>query len=299
MNTHNKLFRFVALGEILWDVFPSGRVFGGAPANFACSTAEIARTVTEVGMISAVGQDELGNEALNALQERGVVTQFVQRVSQPTGRVDVELLADKSASYKFAKDCAWDNLAWDDSLQEHLDQTHAICFGTLAQRSTKSRATIQKCIESTNQDTLIVFDINLRPPFHTDTIIMSSLEQCNVLKLNEEELPIVAKLAGIHGTTHQQLTQLAHQFGLKAIALTLGPRGAVLFRDGELSECAGIDTNVVDTVGAGDAFTGQFVLGLLLDWELERINRRAIEVAAYVCSQKGATPSLPDRFQVS
>jgi len=258
----NRPFRIAALGEILWDVFPSGRVFGGAPANFACSVAGIAGQHADVAIVSAVGHDELGEDAVVALREHQIETRLVQRLPQPTGRVDVDVLADGSASYTFAEDCAWDNLGWNSSLQEHLDLAHAVCFGSLGQRSQTSKSTIRKCVESASKGALIVFDINLRPPFYTDEVILSSLELCNVLKLNEDELPIVSKLAGVNGTDQERLAALADRFELKSIALTLGDRGSILFRDGEFSASSGVPTKVVDTVGAGDAFTAQFVLGL-------------------------------------
>jgi len=288
--------QIVGLGEVLWDIFPDGEQFGGAPANFACSTAGLARGRAEVFLVSSVGQDELGDRAIAALQEKSVATTHVTRQDRPTGAVHVTLDANGQAKYEFAKDAAWDHLRWSDGLSQLAARTDAVCFGTLGQRNGVSREAILRFLKATRPTCLRVFDVNLRPPFYDDEIISNSLAVANVLKLNEDELPILARIYKLSGTRISLLQQLADRFELLAVALTCGPEGAVLIRGDQVSQHPGLKTTVVDTVGAGDAFTATSVLGLLDGEQLDAINRRACEVAVFVCSQAGATPAIPATF---
>ena len=284
----------VGLGEILWDVFPDGPRFGGAPANFACSAAGLGREQVEVYIVSSVGKDGLGQRAIESLQQHGVNTSCVAEQERPTGQVLVELDEEGRASYQFAADTAWDNLQWSRELEQLAARTDAVCFGTLGQRSDRSRETIQRFVAATAPTALRIFDINLRPPYFRDAVIVESLKLANVLKLNDEELPFVRDLCGLSGADSQVLRGLAVQFELRAVALTRGARGAVLIRGGEISEQAGVATQVVDTVGAGDAFTAALALGLLTGGKLDTINRSACAVASFVCTQSGATPRMPE-----
>lgn len=284
----------VGLGEILWDVFPDGARFGGAPANVACHAAQLGANSY---MASAVGQDELGTKALEALEEKRVNTDCVIRSSYATGVVNVKLDAAGKATYEFAEDTAWDHLEWSDEWQNLAAQSAAVCFGSLGQRSELSRKTIQRFVNATPDECLRVFDINLRPPFYSDEILVESLEPANILKLNDEELPYLAKLCGYSGTDVEMMQALSEKFGLRLVALTRGDRGAVLCRGHEVSESTGAPTKVVDTVGAGDSFTAALVMGLLDGRELDTINQEAGKIAAYVCSQPGATPQIPDALK--
>jgi fructokinase len=281
----------VGLGEILWDVFPDGPRFGGAPANFACHAAALGGNAE---VASAVGRDELGEQALEELHKRNVGTCCVHRhADRATGVVTVSLDADGHASYEFAADTAWDALPWSDDLGRLAERTSAVSFGTLGQRSERSRETIRRFLSVTSPAAWRIFDINLRPPFFSDSIVLESLALANVLKLNDEELRTLAATCGMSGSDLELVPQLAERFALRAVALTRGPDGAVLFRDGQISEHPGIETHVVDTVGAGDAFAAALALGLLDGSDLEAVNRNACRVAAFVCSQSGATPQLP------
>ena len=286
----------VAIGEVLWDVFPSGPRFGGAPANFACAIAGLAPNNVSVAMVSAVGNESLGDDAIESLKRQNVETKSVTRQRQQTGQVHISLDDNGVASYRFAEDCAWDNLVWSDKLAELAKQTDVVCFGTLGQRSEVSKATIQQFVRTTPSDCLRIFDINLRPPFYTEAVIRESLEIANVLKLNDDELPLLAELLAIQGDEQELVAQIADAASLDVIALTRGENGALIFKDGQTSECAGVATEVVDTVGAGDAFTAAMVVGLLAGTHIDSINRHACEVAAFVCSQSGATPRMPARF---
>ncbi len=285
--------RVVGLGEILWDVFPTGPRFGGAPANFACSMAGLADGKVHVFMAGAVGQDEFGCGAIDSLREHHVATSCVAVVPQETGQVLVQVDPEGHASYEFKSDAAWDNFPWSPELEQLAVDTDAVCFGTLGQRSQTSRQTIQRFVSTTSPTSLRIFDINLRPPFVDNEIILESLAIANVLKLNEDELPALAKLCDLQGSDLEILQRLAQRFQLRAIAYTQGADGAMLMKAEEVCQHSGVKTDVVDTVGAGDAFTAAFILGLLRDESLDAIIQAACNVASFVCSQSGATPKLP------
>jgi fructokinase len=284
----------VGIGEILWDLFPSGARFGGAPANFVSSVAELAADRIEVSMVSGVGRDELGTGALESLRAHGVDTSRVAALDRPTGTVLVTLDAAGQASYEFAADTAWDNIAWSDELQQLAGGADAVCFGTLAQRSEISRRTVLRFVRAARPDGLRVLDVNLRPPFWSRQVVLESLECANVLKLNDTELPILADMLDLRGDDDTLLAQLVERFSLRLVALTRGAAGAVLrSSSGERSDLPAPATQVVDTVGAGDSFTAVLVVGLLGGLALPAINAWGNRVAAFVASQSGATPHLP------
>lgn len=289
----------IGLGEILWDVFPDGPRFGGAPANAACSAAELAGVSCRVVMVSGVGEDPLGDNAIDALTSHGVDVAGVQRNVWPTGRVDVTLNEAGMASYRFAEDSAWDHLQWTDSLAQLAASCDAVCFGTLGQRAAASRAIIRRFVSSVSPSALRVLDINLRPPFDDDAVILESLPLANVVKLNDEELPRVARLCGLEGNHATLLGGLTEQYQLQAVALTRGAHGALLQIGTETSDLAGTPVDVVDTVGAGDAYTAAMILGLLAGKPAAVINRHAIAVAAHACTQAGGTLAFPDHLRIA
>jgi fructokinase len=287
----------IAIGEILWDVFPDGPRFGGAPANFGCSAAELAGVKAVVTMVSAVGDDELGLRALETLAHRGVHTAAVQVNRYPTGRVDVELDEHGAATYQFAPNCAWDHLAWNLELEVLAQHCDAVCFGTLGQRGHESLETIRDFVRTTPESALRILDINIREPFINEELILASLDLANVLKLNDEELPVLSRLCNFSGSDIEIIHQVARRFALHHVALTRGSAGAVLVSDNAVSELPGVPVQVVDTVGAGDAFTAAMTLGLLAGHNIETINRNAMAVASYVCSQPGATMPFPEHLR--
>jgi fructokinase len=289
----------VALGEILWDVFPDGPKFGGAPANFACTTAELARDRMDVYIVGAVGNDDLGHKAIELLRSHGVNTTCVSQVAYPTGQVNVTLDNAGKPTFEIAENTAWDNLAWSDELAQLAARADAICFGTLAQRSPTSRETIRRFIQSTRPECLRVLDINLRPPFWSVRDVLASLTLANVLKLNDTELPAIAEMMG-WDATKVDLHMLALFHDLQVIALTRGADGAMLINaDGERSDLPAQPTKIIDTVGAGDAFTAALAIGLLEGLTLEQINTWGNQVAAYACSQPGGTPYFPMNMRLT
>ncbi len=296
MNARKKI---VGIGEVLWDVFPDGPRFGGAPANFACSAAGVGGEFVQVSMVSGVGKDQLGDQAVKELKQRHVDVLPVQRLDQPTGQVLVKLDPSSQASYEFASNCAWDNLTWSEDLQPLALSADAVCFGTLGQRSQTSRGTIRRFLAATRTDCLRILDINLRPPFWSDEVLRASLPLANVLKLNHDELPALAELLQLAGSERELLQQLLNQFSLRLIALTRGSSGSLLLdSSGHFSDLPVTLTTVVDTVGAGDAFTAALTVGLLLELPLADVHARASDLAAYVCAQSGATPEIPARFAI-
>ena len=288
--------KIVAIGEILWDVFPDGPRFGGAPANFACSAAELAKDNASVTLVSAIGDDTLGRDALVALSNRNVCTEAIQTNPLPTGRVDVELDEAGIASYTFAENCAWDHLTWSQELERLAASCDAVCFGTLGQRSAESRETIQRFIRSTPEHCLRVFDINIRPPFIADQWILNSLESATAIKLNEDELPVVAELCDCVGGEIEVLQHLSKRFELQLAALTRGERGSLILAGDQFSELSGRKVQVIDTVGAGDAFTASMVLDMLGNTNIETMNQRANALSSYVCTQAGATMAFPENL---
>lgn len=286
----------VGIGEILWDVFPDGPRFGGAPANFACSAAELSRESARVCMVSAVGDDDLGRAALQSLTSHGVDSRYVQTNHLETGQVLVELDPQGVARYRFAENSAWDALQITDDLRTLAAGTDAVCFGTLGQRRQSSRDTIQEFVRAVPLSALRVLDVNLRKPFCNDNVILESLAIANVLKLNDAELPLVAELCECFGSMTDILRQLSDRYHLRCVAVTRGDSGAIVLAGEVFSDLPGIKVDVVDTVGAGDAFTAALILGLLGGKDIQEVNRRAIEVASFVCSQAGATPAFPARF---
>ncbi len=214
----------VSVGEVLWDVFPDGARFGGAPANVACHAAALgARSV----MVSQVGSDQLGSEAIEALRERGVVTDHVSvSATLPTGTVVVELDSAGKPSFSIGENVAWDHLAWSERLEELAVETDAVCFGTLGQRCESSRRVIEQFVSQTPPNCLRILDVNLRPPFYADELIERSLGKANILKLSDDELERVATACGLSGSEANLLDALTKRFSLQLIALTRGQRGA-------------------------------------------------------------------------
>ncbi len=282
-------FTVAGIGELLWDVFPEGKKLGGAPANFAYHCKTFAQDSFPV---SCLGDDDSGREILAALEGHDVDVSFIAMDSvHPTGTVSVEVDKNGKPEYIIHEDVAWDNIPLTEEMITLAKKTDAVCFGSLAQRSKTSRQTIGRFLQATKTDCIKIYDINLRQHYYSGDLIEEMLELSTVLKLNDEELPVVAELLGISGREKTLVEKIASRYSLDLVALTKGHAGSCLYQGGRYSEHDGYDTKVVDTVGAGDSFTAVLAGGLLLNYDLDKINDLANKTAAYVCSQPGAMPA--------
>lgn len=283
----------VGMGEALWDCLPEGRKFGGAPANFAYHVGQFGWHSI---VISAVGNDALGDEIMDIV--RGVkLDNRIARVSQPTGTVKVTLSGDGIPSYEICENVAWDNIPWSEELEEIAKDTQAVCFGSLAQRSAGSRDTIMRFLDAMPMDSERIYDINLRQHFYSLEVIEDSLRRATILKLNEEEIVVVAELLGLTGTEEEQCRQILARYPkLKMIILTYGATGSYVFAPGESSYQPTPKVKVADTVGAGDSFTATFVAQYLKGKSISDAHRIAVQASAYVCTQNGAMPVFPDEI---
>jgi fructokinase len=281
----------LGVGEVLWDLLPAGRQLGGAPANFAYHAHALG---AEALVVSRVGNDALGREILDRLGSLGLPTKGVAvDAAAPTGTVSVELSDDGQPRFTIHENVAWDYLTAEEPVLALARRADAICFGSLAQRNARSRHSIRKLVAPTPARALRIFDINFRQQFYSLEIVEASLGLASVLKINDAELPVLGRLLNLPEDTKTQISELAHRFSLRLVALTRGGSGSLLFSEGRWSEHAGLPVAVKDTIGAGDAFTAAMTLGFLAGWPLDLVNQRANEVAAFVCSQAGATPLLP------
>lgn len=279
----------VGLGELLWDIFPYGEQLGGAPANFAYMTALLG----DCGIVaSRVGTDVRAAKALARLQLSGLTTSQVQTDEvHATGTVQVRLGEQGKPAFTINEDVAWDYLQWTADWQQLAAQADAVCFGSLAQRSPQSRSTIRRFLEATRRDALLVFDVNLRAPFYSAEVVRESLRLAKVLKLNDEELPILMTLCGLNGLGDEDCARRLLQFyDLQMVCLTRGDRGSLLLTDEGTVEHPGFRIEVVDTVGAGDAFTATLVHHYLRKASLARVSEAANRMGAWVATQTGATP---------
>ena len=291
----NPKYTVVGVGELLWDVFPAGKRLGGAPVNFAYHCSQLGA----VGYpVSCIGRDALGCELRAELRARQVHDAYItEEATHPTGTVQVTLDASGKPSYEICEGVAWDCIPMSDALAALARQADALCFGSLAQRSETSRATIQSLLQAMRPQALKIFDINLRLNFHTRAVIETSLELSNILKLNDEELPVLAGMFGLKGSAQDQLAALRDAFSLQLIAYTRGKDGSLLLGREDSSDYVGEPVEVVDSVGAGDSFTAALCMGLLHKKPLAAINEHASRVAAFVCTQSGATPPFSDALK--
>lgn len=283
----------VGIGEVLWDLLPKGREMGGAPANFAYHAQGLG---AEGIIVSRVGQDELGGEMLSRLEARGLDVSFIGvNPDFPTGTVSVELDAAGQPRFTIHEGVAWDRLVLEPRHESLARRTDIVCFGTLAQRAAPARDAIRGFLAGVPKGCLRVFDVNLRQKYFSRELIVDSLKRCDALKLNDAELPVLGDALGLDGGEEDKLARLARDFRLKAAALTRGERGCLLCGPGgERAEHPGYrPENLADTVGAGDAFTAAFAMGLLAGESLMKIAEKANRLASYVCSRPGGMPPLP------
>ena len=285
----------VGLGEVLWDVLPEGKKLGGAPANFAYHAGQFLGMDNTIA-ISALGDDPLAEETIEALKEHQL-NYLLPRVPYPTGTVQVTLDGQGIPSYEIKENVAWDNLPFNDDIADIARNCRAVCFGSLAQRNSVSRTTIQQFLDATPADCLRIFDINLRQHFYTKKIIQDSIRRCNILKINDEELELVGQMFGYPDLDFENKCWLIlGKYNLDILVLTCGTNGSYVFTPGNISFLPTPKVQVADTVGAGDSFTGSFVASILKGKTVAEAHSIAVQVSAYVCTQNGAMPSLKSVF---
>ncbi len=282
----------VSLGEVLWDLFPDGARFGGAPANFACHAAALD---TRVSMISAVGDDAKGREAVAILRGYGIDVSTIERVSDlSTGSVGIILDESGIPTFEIHESAAWDRIAWSSEMESMVIEADAIYFSTLVQRGEISREMTRRVLDAAKGSRIPrVLDVNLRQPFFDNALIRESVERCSILKISDSELFEVTVACGVSGENDLEgvLRALVDRYELDLVALTRGPDGALIVSSNETIDQAGTPVKVADTVGAGDAFTARLVVGILRGENLRFVAKEACENAAFVCSKEGAVPA--------
>ena len=284
----------VGIGEALWDMLPEGRKIGGAPANF---TFHVSQFGLDAVAVSAVGDDALGEEIRQTFEQKGLQTQLAT-VPYPTGTVEVTLDEKGIPQYDICEGVAWDNIPFTTELEALARNTIAVCFGTLAQRNSVSRQTIEKFIATMPAEGIKICDINLRGTFYSKEVVESSMRACDILKINDEEIVEVCRLIGIAMPTQRMMAlRLMERYEVDMLILTCGTEGSYIYcMDGTESFLPTPKVKVADTVGAGDSFTGAFIAALLCGKEVKKAHALAVEVSAYVCTQNGAMPELPEKI---
>lgn len=282
----------VGMGEALWDVLPEGKKIGGAPANFAYHVSQFGLPSC---VVSAVGDDALGKEIIENFTSKGL-NQLIATVPYPTGTVQVEIDQAGIPQYDIKENVAWDNIPYTAPLEMLAENTKAVCFGSLAQRNVVSRNTINRFLDAMPEgdDRLIVFDVNLRQGFYNKEILCNSMERCNILKINDEELITVSRMFGYPGIDLQDKCWiLLGKYNLKMLILTCGINGSYVFTPGNVSFQPTPVVEVADTVGAGDSFTAAFIAAILKGKSVAEAHSLAVRTSAFVCTHKGAMPNLP------
>lgn len=285
----------VGMGEALWDVLPEGKKIGGAPANFAYHVSQFRLPSC---VVSAIGDDALGKEIIENFTSKGL-DQLIAEVPYPTGTVQVEIDQTGIPLYDIKENVAWDNIPYTEHLDALAKRTKAVCFGSLAQRNVVSRETINHFLDTMpkDDDSLIVFDVNLRQGFYNKEILCKSMQNCNILKINDEELITVSRMFGYPGIDLQDKCWiLLGKYNLKMLILTCGINGSYVFTPGNVSFQPTPKVEVADTVGAGDSFTAAFIASILKGKSVTEAHTIAVKTSAFVCTQKGAMPILPPEY---
>ncbi len=284
----------IGIGEALWDMLPEGKKLGGAPANFAYHASQFG---LEGLAVSAIGHDPLGEELVGQLEEHAL-PYHLARVDYPTGTVQVTLDSRGVPQYEIKTGVAWDNIPYTKELADLAANCQAVCFGSLAQRSPVSRESIGLFLDAVPEDCLKVFDINLRQDFYNKEVLEASFRRCDILKINDEELVVMARLFNLPGLAlEEKCRYLIKEYNLKMLILTCGVNGSYVFYDGGMSFLETPKVQVADTVGAGDSFTGAFVGSLLTGKSVTEAHETAVKVSAFVCTQSGAMPTIPDNLK--
>lgn len=278
----------IGIGELLWDVLPNGKKLGGAPCNFVYHSQ---KQGAKALVLSAVGNDDFGKEILDVLKKKNISSELIQVNDKSTSTVDVTLNKDGVPEYTIHENVAWDFIELNNNTKQAVSNADIICFGSLAQRNKVSQSTINNLLVQCKTSALVVYDVNLRQNFYNREIIEKSLQLCNVLKLNEDELPVVCDLMSINAESEEeQIYSLIKCYNLKLVAFTQGGEGSLLMTPNERSYLQTPKVEVKDTVGAGDSFTAVMIMGFAKGNSLKEIHQKAVEISAFVCTQNGAMP---------
>ncbi|MGB2578810.1 fructokinase [Elusimicrobium simillimum] len=285
--------KILSVGEVLLDIFPVGAKLGGAPANYAWYCSQYGY---ESYIVSAVGSDDNGARIMRELKDMGMGTSMIQKLDKyPTGTVKVTLNSNLGPRYAIAENVAWDHIEFTPEVAALAAEADVICFGTLAQRSPVTKATIDSILAAAKKDAVKIFDINLRQSFFSKGIIEDSLAQANILKISSEELPVVADMLEMQGEEVELCRQILQKYNLAIVILTKSYDGSIIItHDTEHRHDGTLVDNLEDTVGAGDSFAATFSHGFLKGADFDLIGASANEVASYVCTSKGAMVKLPE-----
>jgi fructokinase len=282
----HKKYIVAGIGEVLWDQLPQGDVLGGAPANVAYHAGQLG---AESYIVSAVGKDKLGNEIISRLKTKGI-NLLISTVDKPTGTVKVTLDNKGVPDFVITRDVAWDYIELTYESSKLASQLDAVCFGSLAQRNSVSHNSITKFLKLLPEHALKIFDINLRQNFYNKQLINESLMISNILKINDDELLIIAKLYGWKGDAEYLCRKLLNDYELKLLAYTCGANGSYLFSKDDQSFINTPVVKVKDTVGAGDSFTAALMVSLLNGYTLSECHSLAVDISAFLCENEGAMP---------
>lgn len=292
-----------AIGELLWDLLPDGPQLGGAPANFAAVLAQMSSNIAgnyadKVFLVTRVGDDPLGTQARAQLIAHHVRPDYISvDRSHPTGTVEVLLDADHGPRYRIRKNVAWDYVPETPPLLALAPTLDAICFGTLAQRSPVTRATLRSLVAATRAECLRVFDVNLRKPDWTAETVVWGCAHATILKMNQEEVAHVARVIG--AADNQTPLQVAHflldRFPIQLIAITRGRHGSLLVTREAVHDHPGIQAHMADSIGAGDCFTAALTVSSLRHRPLPVLAEAANRWGAWAASQRGGMPFLDEQ----
>lgn len=287
--------QIIGLGEVLYDVLPEGAKLGGAPANFAYHASQFGFNAMAV---SAVGNDALGDQALATFDKNGL-KYIIPRVAYPTGTVNVSLDEAGVPTYTFTPNVAWDYIPFTPEMKAIAKEARAVCFGSLAQRSAESRETIRQFLEATPEDCVKIFDVNLRGNFYNKEVLSEGVKHADILKINDEELVTIGRMFDYPGLDMEEKCRIImHRYNLKMVVLTCGTNGSYVFAPNDVTSFKPTPkVEVADTVGAGDSFTGAFTAAILSGKTIQEAHELAVKVSAYVCTQKGAMPKLPEELK--
>jgi len=291
----NKRPLVIGLGELLWDCFEDSRRPGGAPANVAFQANQLG---CQGVVCSRIGQDELGEQLAEFLESQGLSSRTLQfDADRPTGTVTVEMREGNHPHYTIHEHVAWDAMEFTPDWQQLMQSAAAVCFGSLAQRGEPSHTSIQKCLEATSDECLVVYDVNLRQDYYTRSIIEESLRACDIVKLNHEEVNVIGHLLEAPRDDEPTFADdLRNRFGVDKTVITRGENGCFILAENEKIDVPGQKIEVADAVGAGDAFTAGFLSALLKGWPLRAAGEFANRVGAEVASCSGAMPDLKEKF---